>query len=75
MALLVDWSYPTPEIYGSNPVMGKFVKTVNCNEKTKIRKKEAGNGVCKKSIYCIGKHCKWFSNNPKSQAIEAGGSR
>ena len=37
-----------PEVCGSNPVIGEFLLislfTVNCIEKTKIKKKEAGNG-------------------------------
>ena len=37
-----------PEVHGSIPVIGKIyiehLFTVNCIEKTKIKKKEAGNG-------------------------------
>ena len=45
MAQLVERSLPTPEIWGSNPVIGKILST-NCT--TKYRKdenkeKEAGN--------------------------------
>ena len=50
VAQLVERSLPTPEIRGSNPVIGKLLyrtfnclSTVNCIEKTKIKKKEAGN--------------------------------
>ena len=48
VAQLDEQSLPTPEVCGSNPVIGKiyirylFV-SVNCIEKTKI-KKETGNG-------------------------------
>ena len=51
LAQLVERSLPTPEIRGSQPVVGKLLyrtfnclSTVNCIEKTKIKKKEAGNG-------------------------------
>ena len=51
VAQLVDWLLPTPEIRGSDPVIGKLLyrtfnclSTVNSIEKTKIKKKEAGNG-------------------------------
>ena len=43
VALLVERSLPTPEVRSSNPVIGKLYITVNCFEKTKI-KKLAGNG-------------------------------
>ena len=47
VAQLVEWSPPTPEICVLNPVIGKtFIEhlfTVNCVEKTKIKKNEAGN--------------------------------
>ena len=37
VAQLVKRSLPTPEVRGSNPVIGKIVYvTVNCIEKTKI---------------------------------------
>ena len=39
VAQLVERSLPTQEVHGSNPVIGK---TLNCFEKTKIKKKEAG---------------------------------
>ena len=44
MAQLVQRLLPSPEVHGSNPVIGKiyiecFVFTVNCIEKTKIKKK------------------------------------
>ena len=48
MAQLVEWSLPIPKVHGSNPVIGKIyferLFIVNCIEKTKIKKKEAGNG-------------------------------
>ena len=47
VAQLVEWSLPIPEVRGSNPVIGNnlyWTFTVNCFEKTKIKKKEAGNG-------------------------------
>ena len=51
MAQVAERSLPTPEAQGSNPVIGKFLylyvehlSTVNCIEKKKIKKKEAGNG-------------------------------
>ena len=30
------------EIDGSNPVIGKFIRTINCIGKTKIKKKRPG---------------------------------
>ena len=43
---LVAWSFPIPEVCGSNPVIGKIyiahLLTVICTEKTKMKKKEAG---------------------------------
>ena len=48
VAQLVEQSLAIPEVRGSNPVIGKIyiehLFTVNCIEKTKIKKKEAGNG-------------------------------
>ena len=47
VAQLVEQSLPTPEVRGSNKAIGKnlcWTFTVNCIEKTKIKKKEAGNG-------------------------------
>ena len=51
MAQLVGRSLLTPEVRGSNPVIGKLLfrtfnclSTVDCIEKTKKKKKEAGNG-------------------------------
>ena len=47
VAQLVERSLPLPEVRGSNPVLGKNLYstfTVNCIEKTKIKKKEAENG-------------------------------
>ena len=63
MTQLVEWSLPTPEFSGSNPAIGKFyvVLTVSkfCVERTRIKKKEAGNGPFKK-----GK-----SNRPKWREV------
>ena len=51
VAQLVEQSLPIPEVQGSNPVIGKIyiehLLTVNCIEKTEIKKKEAGNGSLK----------------------------
>ena len=55
MAWLVEHLLPAPEVRGSKPVFGKIyiehLFTVNCIEKTKIRKKEARNGSFKKSCW------------------------
>ena len=48
MAHLVERSHPTPEDRGSNPVIGEKIIhsiTINWIEKTKIKKKETGNGT------------------------------
>ena len=45
MAQLVEPLLPIPEVRGSNPVVGKTLYltfTVNCIEKTKIKKKRLG---------------------------------
>ena len=45
MAQLVERSLPIPEVRGSNPVISKNLYrtfTVNCIEKTKIKKKRPG---------------------------------
>ena len=45
VAQLVERSLPIPEVRGSNPVIGKNLYrtfTVNCIEKTKIKKKRPG---------------------------------
>ena len=49
MAQLVERLLPTPEVRGSNPVIGKllywifnYLPTVNCIERTKIKKKRPG---------------------------------
>ena len=51
MAQLVEQSLLTPDVRGSNPVISKLhivhLFTVNCIEKTKIKKKEAGNTIFK----------------------------
>ena len=47
VAQLVERLLPIPEAHGLNPVIGKnlyWIFTVNCIEKTKIKKKEAENG-------------------------------
>ena len=44
-------SLPTQEVCGSNPIIVKVllnILTIKCIEKTKIKKKEAGNGQLKK---------------------------
>ena len=54
VAKLVERLLPIPEVSVSNPVFGKIyvehLFTVNCIEKTKIKKKYAGNGPFKKII-------------------------
>ena len=48
VAQLVEQLLTIPEVRSSNPVIGKiYIEhwfTVNCIEKTKMKKKEAGNG-------------------------------
>ena len=44
VAQLIKRSLPIPEIRGSYPDIGKILSTYNTIEKTKIKKKEAGNG-------------------------------
>ena len=43
VAQLVEWLLPTPEVRGMNPSIGKIhferLPSVNCIEKTKIKKK------------------------------------
>ena len=60
VAQLVERLPPTLEIRGSNPVIGKtFIKhlfTVNCVEKTKIKKKRPGMAHLKKLSCFITKH-------------------
>ena len=53
VAQLVERSLPIPEVRGSSPVIGKnlfiYLTFVYCQlriEKTKIKKKGAGNGPC-----------------------------
>ena len=54
VAQLVERLLPIPEVCGSNPVISKIstehLFPVNCIEKTKIKKKEAGNGLIKKPL-------------------------
>ena len=48
VAQLVGWSLPIPEVRCSNPVIGKNLYqtlTVNCIEKTKIKKKRPGMAI------------------------------
>ena len=51
MAQLERWLLPTPEVHGSNPAIAKnYIENCfnfNCTEKTKIKKKEAGNDPLK----------------------------
>ena len=49
MAQLVERSLPIPEVGCTISASGKMLFTVNCIEKTKIKKKEAGNDPFKKS--------------------------
>ena len=55
VAQLVEWSLPMPEVLGLNPVTGKnlyLTFTVNCIEKTKIKKKRPGMAhFLKKNTY------------------------
>ena len=51
VAQAVERSIPIPEVRGSNPIMGKnlyLTFTVNCIEKTKIKKKRSGMAHLKK---------------------------
>ena len=64
VAQLVERSLPTPEIRGSNPVIGKLLyqtfnclSTVSCIEKTKLKKKEAGNGPFLKEKKTCHRQC------------------
>ena len=54
---LVEQWLLTPEGRGSNPVIDNFyidhLITVNCIEKTKIKKKEAGNGPFFRTMFHI----------------------
>ena len=58
---------PTPEVRGSNPVIGKklylyHLFTVNCIEKTKIKKNESGNGPFAKTVGNISVQMdQWFN--------------
>ena len=47
-------SLPTQEVCGSNPIIVKVllnILTIKCIEKTKIKKKEAGNGQLKNLLH------------------------
>ena len=53
VAQLVERSLPKSEVHGSNPVFGNiyiehFINDNSSIENTKIKKKEAGNGLFKK---------------------------
>ena len=55
VAQLVEQLLPTPEVHGSNPVIVKLLYvehlcTVNCFEKTKIKKKRLVMAHFKKSL-------------------------
>ena len=50
VAQLVVRSPLTPEIHGSNPVIGKLIFTVNCVEKANIKKKRPGMAHFVKTI-------------------------
>ena len=39
---LVERSLPTSEVHISNPIIAKLLCTVNCNEKTKLKKQRPG---------------------------------
>ena len=51
VAQLAERSLSTPEVRGSNAIIGKIciehLFTINCIEKTKVKKKEAVNGSFK----------------------------
>ena len=62
VAQLVERLLPISDVRGLNPVIGKtlfiywtFVYCQLCIEKTKIKKKEAGNGPLKKSLKIVAK--------------------
>ena len=64
VAQLVERSLPIPEVRGSNPVIGKIYWTfftVNCIEKTKIKKKEARNGPFLKTFLQVTKNSEKFT--------------
>ena len=55
VAQLVERLILTPEVCSLSPVIGNLhianILTINCIEKTKIKKKEAGNGLFKKNLF------------------------
>ena len=60
VAQLVERLLPTPEVRGSNPVIGKllywifnYLPTVNCIERTKIKKKRPGMAHLKKYVFVV----------------------
>ena len=64
VAQLVERSLPIPEVRSSNPVIGKNLFIILnicfcqlCIEKTKIKKKESGMALFKKSIFEV--HFVW----------------
>ena len=59
VAQLVERSLPIPEVRGSNPVSDKkYIEhfTVNCIEKTKIKKKRPGRAHFFKKVIWQAKH-------------------
>ena len=53
VAQLIEQLLSNPEVRGSDPTIIEYSITVNCMEKAKIKKKEAGNGPFKKYYYSI----------------------
>ena len=55
---MVEGSLPTPEVRGSNPVIGKlylyYLYSVNCFEKTKIILRKVIDGKTKEIGQCRG---------------------
>ena len=49
VAQLVERTLPTPEVGGSNPIVGKIyteqLLTINCIEKMKMKKKRSRGGI------------------------------
>ena len=60
VAQLVEWLLPTPEIRGSNQVIGKILFTNRTIEKTKIKTKRLGMAHLKKTgvVIIINRHQK-----------------
>ena len=76
VAQLAERLPTTPEVRGSNPDSGKLFSkllfTVNCVEKTKIKKKEAGNGPFKKSFQYLGYFCRKIYHIDLSTIAQSG---